>query len=166
VFRSAPADVFYFNFTMFSCLTVPFRSAPRYADVALHQRNAERSGTEMEERSREHFTMFSCLILHQRNTERSGTEMEVGSRKCFHCKMFYNVQLPYISVSRSGAEQRWKKGPGNILQCSVALFYISTERSGMEMERNGDGRQVQGTFASVTLMKNMARSGAERETGK
>jgi len=36
----------------------------------------------------------------------------------------------------------------------------------MEMERNGDGRQVQGTFASVTLMKNMARSGAERETGK
>ena len=34
----------------------------------------------------------------------------------------------------------------------------------MEMERNGDGRQVQGTFASVTLMKNMARSGAERAT--
>jgi hypothetical protein len=63
--------------------------------LILHQRNTERSGAEMEERSREHFTMFSCLILHQRNTERSGTEMEVGSRKCSHCKMFYNVQLPY-----------------------------------------------------------------------
>ena len=70
------------HFTMLSCLI-------------LHQCNKERSGTEMGERSREHFTMFSCLILHQRNTERSGTEMEERSRKCFHCKMFYNVQLPY-----------------------------------------------------------------------
>jgi hypothetical protein len=115
--------------------------------VALHQRNAERSGTEMEERSREHFTMFSCLILHQRNTERSGTEMEVGSRKCFHCKMFYNVQLPYISVTRSGAEQRWKKGPGNILQCLVALHQRNAERSGTEMEersRNDCGTERSG----------------------
>jgi hypothetical protein len=44
--------------------------------------NTERSGTEMEERSREHFPMFGCLILHQRLTERSGTEMEKRSREC------------------------------------------------------------------------------------
>jgi len=73
--------------------------------------------------------------------------MEVRSRKCFHCKMFYNVQLPYISVTRSGAEQRWKKGPGNILQCLVALHQRNAERSGTEMEersRNDCGTERSG----------------------
>ena len=111
--------------------------------------------------------MFSCLILHQRNTERSGTEMEVGSRKCFHCKMFYNVQLPYISVSRSGAEQRWKKGPGNILQCSVALFYISVTPSGAERRwKKGPGNvpivKCSTMFSCLILhQRNAERSGTE-----
>ena len=47
----------------------------------------ERSGTEMEERSRE--CIFQCSVaLHQRNTERSGTEMEERSRECiFQCSV-------------------------------------------------------------------------------
>jgi hypothetical protein len=82
----------------------------------------ERSGTEMEERSREHFPMFGCLILHQRNTERSGTEMEERSRECiFQC----SVALFYISVTRSGAERRWKKGPGNVFS-NVRLPYSTS----------------------------------------
>ena len=122
---------------MFSCLI-------------LHQRNAERSGTEM----------FSCLILHQRNSERSGTEMEERSRECIF----------YISVTRSGAEQRWKKGPGNvpIVKCStmfscLILHQRNTERSGTEMEeRSGNIFQcsVALFYISVTL------SGAERRWKK
>jgi len=43
----------------------------------------ERNGAEMDERSREHFTMFRCLIHHQCDTERSGAEKEKMSREHF-----------------------------------------------------------------------------------
>ena len=69
-----------------------------------------------------YFPRFGCLILHQRNTERSGTEMEERSRECiFQC----SVALFYISVTRSGAEQRWKKGPGNVFS-NVRLPYSTS----------------------------------------
>ena len=76
--------------------------------VALHQRNAERSGTEMEERSREHFTMFSCLILHQRNTERSGMEMERNGDGRQVQGTFASVTL-MKNMARSGAERETGK---------------------------------------------------------
>ena len=76
---------------------------------ALFIISVTRSGAEMEERSRELFTMLRCVIHHQCNAERSGAEMEERSRW-------------------------WKKGPGNILQCWGALFTISVTRSGAEME--------------------------------
>jgi hypothetical protein len=71
--------------------------------------------------------------------------MEERSRECiFQCL----VALFYISVTRSGAEQRWKKGPGNIFQCSVALFYISVTRSGAERRwKKGPGN----VFSNVRL---------------
>jgi len=54
---------------------------------------AERSGDgKKEERSREHFTMFSCVILHQCNTERSGAEQ----------RMFSCVILHQCNTERSG----------------------------------------------------------------
>jgi len=94
-----------------------------------------------------YFPMFGCLILHQRNTERSGTEMEERSRECiFQC----SVALFYISVTRSGAERRWKKGPGNVFGSTSpnigrkVVFrdkkWNGTEWNGMkwnEMEKNG-----------------------------
>ena len=63
--------------------------------VIHHQCNAERSGDGrkvqvMEERSREHFTMFRCVIHHQCNTERSGDGRKVQGT-------FYNVEVRYSS---------------------------------------------------------------------
>jgi hypothetical protein len=160
-----------------------------------------------------YFPRFGCLILHQRNTERSGTEMEERSRECIFQG---SVALFYISVTRSGAERRWKKGPGNVFskvdsqsrikmlcthkECEVsplnfgllgptqvhpkgdftaqvALFYISVTRSGAERrwkkgphgaERNGDGRKVQGMYfprfgCLILHQRNTERSGTEME---
>jgi hypothetical protein len=129
----------------------------------------------MEERSREHFTMFRCLIHHQCNTER---RWKKGPGNILQC----SGALFIISLTRSGVERRWKKGPGNIVQCSGALSIISVTRSGAERngaemeersrehftmfrcvihhqcntersraERSGDGRKVQGTFYNVQV---------------
>jgi hypothetical protein len=81
-----------------------------------------------------------------------------------------SVALFYISVTRSGAERRWKKGPGNvpIVKCSTMFICLilhqrNAERSGTEMfsclilhqrnaERSGDGRKVQGTFYKCSVL--------------
>ena len=61
---------------------------------------------------------------------------------------FSTHQALIIIITRSGAEQRWKKGPGNIFQCSVALFYISVLRSGAEQRwKKGPGN----VFSNVRL---------------
>ncbi len=78
----------------------------------------------MEERSRERFTMFRCVIHHQCNTERSGDGrkvqvMEERSRVLF-----------------------------TIFRC-VIHHQCNTKRSGAE--RSGDGRKVQGTFYNVQV---------------
>jgi hypothetical protein len=67
----------------------------------------------MEERSRELFTMFRSVIHVLNNTEQSRVEMEERSRELF--TMFRCVI--HLQCNASGAERRWKKGPGNILQC-------------------------------------------------
>jgi hypothetical protein len=133
------------------------------------QCNAERSGAEMEERSKELFTMFRCVIHLQCNAERSRAEMVERSRE--HFTMFSCV----IHHQYNGAEQRWKKNPGNFLQCSGALFIFSVTRSGAERsraemeersrehftmfrsvfhlqcnaERSEDGRKIHGNFYNV-----------------
>ena len=95
---------------------------PKFGCLILHQCNTERSGTEMEERSREHFPMFGCLILHQRNTKRSGTEMEERSRECIlQCSvaLFYSFPLslsPFRSVPFRSVF------PGNI---EIIFYFLS-----------------------------------------
>ncbi len=132
----------------------------------------------MEERSKELFTIFRCVIHHQCNPEQSGDGrkvevMEERSRE--HFTMFRCVIHHQCNAERSGAERRWKKGPegaGNILQCSGALFIISVTRSGAE--RSGDGRKVQvmeeRSREHFTMFRcvihhqcNTERSGAEME---
>jgi len=58
----------------------------------------ERNGAEMDERSREHFTMFRCLIHHQCDTERSGAEKEKMSREHF-------IPINDVILTRSRAGQ-------------------------------------------------------------
>ena len=127
---------------------------PKFGCLILHQCNTERSGTEMEERSREHFPMFGCLILHQRNTKRSGTEMEERSRECIlQCSvaLFYSFP-PSLSPFRSVPFR--SVFPGNIeiifyflslpvslppsvpLRC-VPFFQIKNGMEPNEMEWNG-----------------------------
>ena len=106
---------------------------------------------------------------------------------------FSTHQALIIIITRSRAEQRWKKGPGNIFQCSVALFYISVTRRGAEQrwkkgpgnvfskvwlpnstsashgtERTRDGRKVQGMYfpmfgCLILHQRNTERSGTEME---
>ncbi len=81
-----------------------------------------RSGAEMEERSREHFTMFRCVIHLQCNVERSGAEMEERSRELF--KMFRCVIHLWCNAERSGAE---RSGDGRKVQgtfYNVQLRYL------------------------------------------
>ena len=131
---------------------------PMFGCLILHQRNTERSGTEMEERSREHFPMFGCLILHQRNTERSGTEMEERSRECiFQC----SVTLMQSEAERN-EERRKNRQLGKKLHCSSGVpivvitvpfrsvgtggglyqsLSLGAERNSKEIEREG-GREI------------------------
>ncbi len=110
-----------------------------------------------EERSREHCTMFRCVIHHQCNTEQSGAEIEERSREhftMFRCVIHHQCNTERRGVERSG-ERGKKKGPGNIVQCSGALFITSVtrsraERSGME-RGNGERRKVQGIFYNVQV---------------
>ena len=68
--------------------------------------------------------------------ERSGTEMEERSRECiFQC----SVALFYISVTRRGAEQRWKKGPGNVFS---KVWLPNSTSASHGTERTRDGRKV------------------------
>jgi hypothetical protein len=69
--------------------------------------------------------------------------------------------------------EKRKKGPGNILQCLVALFFISVtgsgaERSGAEMEKRkkGPGNILQclvALFFNSVTGSGAERSGAEME---
>ncbi len=105
---------------------------------ALFIISVTRSGAEMEERSRELFTMLRCVIHHQCNAERSGAGN--GERikycnfamwKCFtlqHC----DAERKCTNLQRSGA------GYGEIiLQWGSALTFNIVTRTGAS--GTGDG---------------------------
>ena len=64
---------------------------------ALFIISVTRSGAEMEERSREHFTMLRCVIHHQCNTERSGDGRKVQVMEERSRETFYYVEVRYSS---------------------------------------------------------------------
>jgi hypothetical protein len=100
----------------------------------------ERNGAEMDKRSREHFTMFRCLIHHQCDTERRKkkcpgnilTRSRAGQGK----ESYFNIvdrkkKFPYVGITiQNPAIPKTRKRAlvTNTLAYSKTLYFTDTKR--------------------------------------